>query len=171
MDILPVVPSEGNLGTGAAFEQMVITRLERLERLEASQNRIEAAMPGMQQQSQTCNQTSSGRRSLRPPCTMSDVPYPLRLFCATLYRLAAKWHRLVAKLSRFIAKADLASNDSASNDSASSEWYMAEADRVQKDADSCEEIARCIKNGSPFCLQLGKHRICSGHDGGRHRVQ
>ncbi|RYP15315.1 hypothetical protein DL765_005796 [Monosporascus sp. GIB2] len=39
--ILPVVPAEGNLSTGAAFELMVITRLERLE---AGQNRVEAAI-------------------------------------------------------------------------------------------------------------------------------
>ncbi|RYP79196.1 hypothetical protein DL771_000174 [Monosporascus sp. 5C6A] len=39
--ILPVVPAEGDLSTGAAFETMVITRLERLE---AGQNRIEAAI-------------------------------------------------------------------------------------------------------------------------------
>ncbi|RYP69609.1 hypothetical protein DL769_005229 [Monosporascus sp. CRB-8-3] len=39
--ILPVVPAKSNLSTGAAFEPMVITRLERLE---AGQNRIEAAI-------------------------------------------------------------------------------------------------------------------------------
>ncbi|RYP38683.1 hypothetical protein DL768_010766 [Monosporascus sp. mg162] len=39
--ILPVVLAKGNLSTGAAFEPMVITLLERLE---AGQNRIEAAI-------------------------------------------------------------------------------------------------------------------------------
>ncbi|RYO82907.1 hypothetical protein DL766_003384 [Monosporascus sp. MC13-8B] len=39
--ILPVVPAKGNLSNGTAFELMVITRLERLE---AGQNRIEAAI-------------------------------------------------------------------------------------------------------------------------------
>ncbi|KAH8904042.1 hypothetical protein BR93DRAFT_930661 [Coniochaeta sp. PMI_546] len=59
VQIAPVVPPMGDVSK-VSFDQMVISRLERLE---AGQNRIEAGILGLQQ-SQTCNQTR-GRRSLQ----------------------------------------------------------------------------------------------------------
>ncbi|RYO98954.1 hypothetical protein DL764_006945 [Monosporascus ibericus] len=94
--ILPIVPAKGNFSTGAAFEPMVITRLERLE---AGQNRIEAAI------------------------------------LARAYRLAA-WLMEVG------------------DHPARREGLMAEAAKARRDADCCEELARCIleslKNGTSF---------------------
>lgn len=59
VQIAPVVQPMGDVSK-VSFDQMVISRLERLE---AGQNRIEAGILGLQQ-SQTCNQTR-GRRSLQ----------------------------------------------------------------------------------------------------------
>ncbi|RYP28378.1 hypothetical protein DL767_007250 [Monosporascus sp. MG133] len=211
LGILPVVPAKGNLSTGAAFESMVITRLERLvagqnrieaailalltetdndhahrervmaeaaearrnadrceehardilesikngtsfeesmvitrlERLEAGQNRIEAANPGMQQQLQTCNQTSSGRRF------RSALVKGTRRSPPKSYRLKDKRYRLTA------------SSMEVGSDPAHREMVMAEAAEARRraaetrrEADQCEEVARCIleclKNGTDF---------------------
>ncbi|RYP89953.1 hypothetical protein DL770_003911 [Monosporascus sp. CRB-9-2] len=129
--ILPVVLAKGNLSTGAALEPMVITRLERLE---AGQNWIEAAILGMQQQLQTCNQTSSGRRSLR-------------LFCPRFRSALVKGTRL----SPLEVDNNPAHRERVMTEVAEARREAAEA---RREADRCEEIARCmlecLKNGTDF---------------------
>lgn len=84
LQTVPTIPAMGDLSTGA-FEQIVIARLERLE---AGQGRIEAAIFGISQ-SQTRNQTY-GRRL--------QQPYYQRVYSA----LDSGVHRLHRMISRWL---------------------------------------------------------------------
>lgn len=123
---------------------MVITRLECLE---AGQNRIEAAILGMQQQSQTFNQkTSSGRRSLRPFCRrfrsagVKGTRRLLRRICDWHWdqrnRVDAYFLLLAAKIYRGLGEE--VGNPKAAEDRRNADW--------------CEEMARralkSLKNGT-----------------------
>lgn len=158
--IMPV--ANGNfmlLSTGAIFQPMVDT--PHPEQLEARLDRIEAAIRGIQQQSQTCNRSSGGRGSLRPFCRR--VRSFLEKGTRRLRRrmdgwLRDQWSRssaylllIAAKLCRVAAwMGELPLDD----DEPSRESARAEAAEFRLEAEACEKTAwfilKCLDNGLSF---------------------
>ncbi|OIW32005.1 hypothetical protein CONLIGDRAFT_249549 [Coniochaeta ligniaria NRRL 30616] len=167
-------PAQGSLDAGAAaFEQMVVARLERLE---ADRDRIEAAVLGLQQQqqSETCRRTPGGRRSLRRCCRrlwnvlvdgtvrfinlvgayMELLGAYMELLGAYIKLLAAKGLRLSAWMIEFRFDPD---------HTPPSERNRAKAAEARRDADEGEASARrCIESH-----RNGTSRTCGQTSSGR----